>query len=123
MPKSYKAVTSIKHGMPDGQTVTFEVGDTVTGLSKEAMKELWDAGALAADDGTTSDALQPDLSKEVREDVNPKDKSVEEIESSAPDGGKVTEPVKTEKSDKAAPVAKPTTTSTTKAGLAAPKPE
>lgn len=49
----YKAVTRIKWSdptvPPEGgavEVVTFEQGDVVTGLPKETMKDLWDAGAL-----------------------------------------------------------------------------
>ena len=136
---TYKAATRIKHGMPDGESKIFEVGDTVTGLPKEAMKDLWDAGALQTDDGTTSDALAPDLTKEVREQVNPDDKSVEEIAKMSPDGGKdtktgTTDPKETVESGpvKSAPAAakpaatsatKPTTSTTPAKGPAAPKSE
>lgn len=99
----YTAATRIKHGAPDGVMV-FEIGDEVTGLSKEAMKELWDAGALRADDGTTSDAMQPDLTAEVRESVTPEgetDISTEEVAERAPDGGEDTQKGTTDSTEKA----------------------
>lgn len=48
---SYKAVTKIKYSDPkaaDGpvEIVEFEVGETVSGLPKDVMKDLWEAGAL-----------------------------------------------------------------------------
>jgi uncharacterized Zn finger protein len=46
MAKVYKAVTRIKHGKEGGEVVEFAPGDRVTGLTKEEMKSLWDAGAL-----------------------------------------------------------------------------
>jgi len=46
MAKGWRATTNIQHGAKDGEQVTFEPGDPVTGLTKEQMAELWEAGAL-----------------------------------------------------------------------------
>lgn len=46
MALGYKATTNIKYGAADGTVTEFGVGDPVTGLSRDAMKELWDNGAL-----------------------------------------------------------------------------
>jgi hypothetical protein len=45
----FKAATNIRYGvMIDGEHHLYEIpaGAIVTGLPKEGMKELWDAGAL-----------------------------------------------------------------------------
>lgn len=46
MAKGFQATTNIRHGMPDGEVKEFGVGQPVTGLSNQDMKELWDNGAL-----------------------------------------------------------------------------
>jgi len=46
MAKGYVSTTTIQYGTPEGETVTFAPGDPVTGLTKEQMAELWEAGAL-----------------------------------------------------------------------------
>lgn len=50
MPE-FRAVNRIRHGVANEQgvqteVVVFEPGEKVTGLSKQDMKALWDAGAL-----------------------------------------------------------------------------
>ena len=46
MAKQYYAANRIEHGKEDGEVVVFEPGDQVTGLSKDDMVSLWQAGAL-----------------------------------------------------------------------------
>jgi len=47
---TFRAVGRIEHGEVDDEgvskSVVFEPGDKVEGLSKDSMKQLWDAGAL-----------------------------------------------------------------------------
>jgi len=43
----YKALTVIKHGKDNGDRVELQPGETVTGLDKETMQRLLDAGAIA----------------------------------------------------------------------------
>lgn len=45
MAKSYYAVNTIRHGV-GGEVKVFEPGDQVTGLSKDEMVALWEAGVL-----------------------------------------------------------------------------
>lgn len=44
--RAWKATTRIKYGQPNGEVKTFEVGEVVTGLSKEEMAQLWESSAL-----------------------------------------------------------------------------
>lgn len=46
MAKTYHAVNTIRHGMPDGAVVEFAPGEKVTGLTKDEMVLLWQTGAL-----------------------------------------------------------------------------
>jgi hypothetical protein len=54
----FVAVTSIRHGeqQDDGSIKPhhFEPGDTVTGLDKETLKTLYEAGAIWPDEKTTA---------------------------------------------------------------------
>jgi hypothetical protein len=44
---AYKALTVIRHGKDDGSRVEFQPGEDVTGLPKETMQDLLEAGAIA----------------------------------------------------------------------------
>jgi hypothetical protein len=49
--KAYRALSRIEHGVADDQgnqvdEKVFPYGSIVSGLSKETMKSLWDAGVL-----------------------------------------------------------------------------
>jgi hypothetical protein len=44
--KQYYAVNEIRHGEPDGGMTVFAPGQQVSGLPKEAMVALWEAGVL-----------------------------------------------------------------------------
>lgn len=46
MGKSYLAVNEIRHGNEDGTLTVFAPGEAVTGLAKEQMVALWEAGVL-----------------------------------------------------------------------------
>jgi hypothetical protein len=46
MAKQYFAVNQIRHGQPDGDLIVFEPGQQVTGLDKDVMVALWQAGVL-----------------------------------------------------------------------------
>jgi len=50
MAKAYKAITRIQGGRmnknQEPETFEFQPGDVVTGLTKDEMKQLWEAGAL-----------------------------------------------------------------------------
>jgi len=46
MAKKYKAITRIVVGGSNGDRREIEPGDVVTGLSKDQMVELWNAGVL-----------------------------------------------------------------------------
>jgi hypothetical protein len=59
MPKRYRAVNTIRYGVGEEQadgTVrqtgvkVFEPGDVVSGLPREEMKQLWEAGVLEQED-------------------------------------------------------------------------
>jgi hypothetical protein len=57
----FVAVTRIEHGEDTDQgnkVMIFEPGDEVTGLSKETMRELWDAGALSQVDTGSRDEVE-----------------------------------------------------------------
>jgi hypothetical protein len=43
----YKALTVIRHGKADGDRVEYQPGEDVTGLPKETMQNLLEAGAIA----------------------------------------------------------------------------
>jgi hypothetical protein len=78
MADTFYAVTDIKHGerkednSAEGKYVrtTFKAGQKVTGLSKESMRELWDAGALRRGSGADDEA-QTDGEPEVGEPSKP----------------------------------------------------
>ena len=55
----YKAATRIVHGMPDGTRKEFEEGSIVTGLDKDTMKRLWQAGALVRDEEFKTEDPKP----------------------------------------------------------------
>jgi len=55
MAKGWKATTRIQYGAADGTVKIFMPGDPVTGLSKEEMAQLWDAGSLEEAVVTDSD--------------------------------------------------------------------
>lgn len=46
MAKEYYALNKILHGQGPDDELVFMPGDRVTGLSKEAMVALWEAGSL-----------------------------------------------------------------------------
>lgn len=54
MAKAWKSTTTIQYGKEDGTLVVFKPGDTVMGLSKVQMAQLWEAGALEATTVDTS---------------------------------------------------------------------
>lgn len=69
MADKFYAVTDIKHGSrtEDGsaegkyESKTFKAGDEVTGLSKEDMKSLWNAGALEQREDEKTDEKEGDV--------------------------------------------------------------
>jgi len=50
MAKAYYATSKIVHGDGDKGERVFEAGDQVTGLNKDQMVSLWDAGVLTERD-------------------------------------------------------------------------
>jgi hypothetical protein len=67
MADKFYAATRIQHGelkedgSQEGKNVTkvFEVDDEVTGLDKETMQDLWRAGALRREQGSTGKDATP----------------------------------------------------------------
>jgi hypothetical protein len=65
MAKMYYAVNRIQHGETSGVVTVFEVGDRVTGLDKETMVALWQAGSLTEVDPDEQMQKQADLEARV----------------------------------------------------------
>lgn len=70
MPSDFYAVTPIRHGVSNDageqtDVKEFGVGDKVTGLSKEDMKALWDAGALEQREVTAKPSASVESSPKV----------------------------------------------------------
>lgn len=80
MADKFWAVTKIKHGVrtEDGsqegkyESKTFNVGDEVTGLSKEDMKSLWGAGALTRENPNKEEAPAAEESENGKPPAEPK---------------------------------------------------
>jgi len=51
--KQYFALNEIRHGETDGSVTVFQPDEQVTGLSKEQMVALWEAGVLREHDPST----------------------------------------------------------------------
>jgi hypothetical protein len=84
MANKFYAATRIKHGSrtedgsQDGkyESKVFEPGDEVTGLSKEDMKGLWNAGALTQEaPQQANDGVEEKSSEEEASDVKNKPKA------------------------------------------------
>jgi hypothetical protein len=87
MAKSYHAVNRIEHGGEGGELTVFEPGDQVTGLSKDEMLNLWNAGVLEERDSDARpkddrDARIADLEKQI-EDLRAAQESEPEMEAAA----------------------------------------
>jgi len=72
MAKQYYARSEIQHGTEDGGLKVFAVGDQVTGLNKDQMVALWNAGVLsevdpAARPADDRDARIAELEKQIAE--------------------------------------------------------
>jgi hypothetical protein len=66
----YRAQTRIKHGEADS-VIWFEPGEVVTGLDKDDMAALWDAGALYESDNDDDSQETAQEKKDAAEGTQP----------------------------------------------------
>lgn len=79
MAIGYRAVTRIKHGDPGGEVKEFAAGDPVVGLSKEAMRDLWDSGALEEYDTSEEKEMSEEaMAEETAEEATAEEATAEE---------------------------------------------
>jgi hypothetical protein len=77
------ALTDIHHGMEDGNVKTFRRGDAVTGLSKETMLALVEAGSVGEEEQLPERREAPgepsDMEKEFQVKIEERDSQIAEL--------------------------------------------